>query len=66
MIKLDIESRTLAIIGVEGVQQTPEEMERILIERKKNWKPKKAKYESGILNIFSQHAVSPMKGGYMK
>ncbi len=66
IIKLDIESRTLAIIGIDGVEKSAEEIDVILQERKKAWKPKKAKYESGVLNIFSQHAVSPMKGGYMK
>lgn len=66
LIKLDIEARALEIIGVNGVKKTPSEIEIILQERKKNWKPKKIKYTSGILNIYSQHAVSPMKGGYME
>ncbi len=66
LIQFDIESRTLNIVGVKGVEKSPEEIDTILLERKAKWTPKKPKYESGILNIFSQHAVSPMKGGYMK
>lgn len=66
IIEIDIPNRVLAIVGVAGERKTPEEMEAILAERKKNWQPKPAKYPSGVLKLFSEHAVSPMKGGYMK
>jgi len=56
----------LQIVGIKGERCSLEEIDRILELRKKNWVPKKEKYESGVLNIFAQHAVSPMKGGYMK
>lgn len=29
-------------------------------------KPHPSKYKSGVLKLFSEHAVSPMDGGYMK
>lgn len=66
IIEIDIPNRVLAIVGVAGEPKTPEEMEAILAERRKNWQPKPAKYPSGVLKLFSEHAVSPMKGGYMK
>ena len=66
IIELDIVARRLAITGVAGVAKTPAEMEAILKERKANWQPRPSKYPSGILKLFSQHAVSPMKGGYME
>lgn len=66
LIHIDINKRQLEIVGVKGESKTAEEMEAILAERKKNWKPKAPKYNSGVLKIFSEHAVSPMKGGYMK
>jgi dihydroxy-acid dehydratase len=66
LIEIDIAKRILRIIGIEGIQKTPEEIDEILLERKKSWKPREEKYSSGVLNIFSKHAVSPMKGGYMK
>jgi dihydroxy-acid dehydratase len=50
---------------VKGKELPGEEVERILAERKKAWKPRKAKYKKGVLKIYSEHAVSPMKGGYM-
>ena len=66
LIEIDIEQRILRIIGVKGERKTPEEVESILLERKKYWQPKTEKYASGVLNIFAKHAVSHMKGGYMK
>ena len=66
LIKIDIPARILAITGVKGRHKTEEEMEVILKERREKWKPKPSKYPSGVLKIFSERAVSPMKGGYME
>ncbi|WP_066891802.1 dihydroxy-acid dehydratase [Clostridium nigeriense] len=66
LIEIDIENRILQLVGVNGIKLSLEEIDKILIERKKMWKPRKNKYESGILKIFSDRAVSPMKGGYME
>lgn len=66
LIKIDIPGRVLEIIGIHGEELPKEEVDRILAERKMQWKPKEEKYKSGCLNIYSKHAVSPMKGGYMK
>lgn len=66
IIELDIEARALNIVGVKGEKKTPDEMEEILIKRKMQWKPKPPKYKSGVMKLFTQKAVSPMKGGYME
>ena len=66
LIHIDIPARKLEIVGVHGEPKTPEEMDAILAQRKAAWKPRPSKYPSGVLKIFSEHAVSPMKGGYMK
>ena len=66
LIRIDIPARVLAIVGVNGEEKTPAEMEEILAARRAKWQPKPAKYTSGVLKIFSEHAVSPMQGGYMK
>lgn len=50
---------------MKGEELPKEEVERILAERRKAWKPREAKYKKGVLKIYSEHAVSPMKGGYM-
>lgn len=65
LIKIDIPNRILAIVGVQGEHKTPNEMDKILEERRRLWKPKAPKYTHGVLKIYAQHAVSPIKGGYM-
>lgn len=66
LIEIDIPKRILRIIGIDGKECSEEEIEKILNERKQNWSPKEERYKSGVIKIFSQHAVSPMKGGYME
>ena len=66
LIHIDIPARKLEIVGVKGQPKSPREMEKILASRRAAWKPKAPRYSSGVLKIFSQHAVSPMQGGYMK
>ena len=66
LIEIDIPNRILAVVGVRGERKTPEEMERILLERKQTWNPKPLRYRKGVLRLFSEHAESPMKGAYLK
>ena len=66
LIEINIEKRVLQIVGVNGEEKSEEEITAILAQRKKEWKPKPKKYTSGILKIYADHAVSPMKGGYME
>ena len=66
IITLDVQNRYLAITGVKGEPKTEEEMAQILEERKKNWKGFESKYKHGLLKLYSQHAVSAMKGAYME
>ena len=66
LIEIDIPGRMLAIVGVAGERKTPEEVDEVLAQRRACWTPRAPRYESGVLRIYSEHAVSPMKGGYMK
>jgi dihydroxy-acid dehydratase len=66
LIEISIPKRLLKIVGIKGTRCSEDEVEKVLEERRKNWTPRKSKYESGILKVFSDNAVSPMKGGYMK
>ena len=65
LIYINIKERRLEIVGVKGEKRTTEEMEEILKARKAKWQPKSPKYTKGTLKLFSEHAVSPIKGGYM-
>jgi len=66
LIEINIPNRVLAIVGVKGERKRGEEMDVILEARRQKWQPKPAKYESGVLRLFADRAVSPMKGGYMR
>lgn len=66
LIEIDIESRKLQVIGIDGKKCSLDEVEKVFEERRKNWVPKEEKYKSGILSIYSKNAVDPMLGGYMK
>lgn len=66
MIEINIPNRILRIAGVKGELKTEEQMQEILRVRREQWRPKPARYQSGVLKLYSEHAVSPMKGAYMK
>ena len=66
LIEIDVMERKLNIIGVAGEKKTPEEIDEILKERRKNWKPRAPKYKKGVLRLFSMLAASPMKGAYLE
>ena len=59
LIRIDIPARTLDIIGTDSIERSVEEIEKILSERR-------AQYKKGILDIYTHNSVSPMKGAYME
>ncbi len=65
LIEIDVPARVLALVGVKGERRTPEEMDRILAERRAAWKPKPRKYTRGVMRLFNEHAASPMRGAYL-
>ena len=65
LIEIDVMARKLNIIGIAGERKTPEEIDTVLAERRKNWKPRAPKYKRGVLRLFSELAASPMKGAYL-
>ena len=66
LIRLDIPGRRLDLVGVGNREMTPAQVEEILAERRRHWKPRPSRYEKGVLKLFADRAVSPMKGGYME
>ena len=66
LIEIDVMARKLDIVGTQGQRRSPEEIEEILAERKKDWRPREKKYKRGVLRLFSEHAASPMKGAYLE
>lgn len=49
-----------------GIQQTPEEVDRILSERRMLWSKPASRHTHGILDIFTHNSASPMKGAYIE
>ena len=43
-----------------------EEIDKVLMERIKQWRPKERKYKKGVLRLFSELVASPMKGAYLE
>lgn len=66
LIKIDIANRRLDIIGIDGENRKPQEIDKILDERKVKWKRPDSKYTKGALGLYTKLAVSPMKGGYIE
>lgn len=65
LIQLDVRKRILAIVGIQGKRKTAGEIEAVLEERRKKWKPKPVRYTHGTLRLFAELAASPMKGAYL-
>lgn len=66
LIKISVSERKLSIIGVNNKELSEEEIEKILVERKKNWKKPEPRFNKGPLAVYTRFAVSPMKGGYIE
>ena len=66
LIKIDIPGRRLDIVGIDGRECSPAEVARVLEERRRLWKARPPRYTEGVLKLYSEHAVSPMMGGYME
>lgn len=66
LIHIDIPARILEVVGINGIEIPRDEVNKVLAQRKAVWQPKEAKYKKGVLKLFSEKAVSPMKGGYME
>ena len=66
LIRVDIPGRILSIVGINGEMKSADEVEAVLAERRKKWKPRENRYKHGVMKLFADRAVSPMKGGYME
>lgn len=66
LIEISVKNRSLNIIGIHGQKMNLEDVNKVLDNRKKEWKQREPKYKKGALALYTQHAVSPMKGGYME
>ena len=66
LISIDIPNRTLAVIGCDGKQMSPDQVSARLADRKKNWKLPDLKHTEGVLKRYARRAASAMKGAYLE
>ncbi|MGL5955044.1 MAG: dihydroxy-acid dehydratase [Brevinema sp.] len=65
LIEINIDERSIHIIGVNNNLLSKEEIDNILQERYKKWTPKHSPKIKGALALYSAFATSAMKGGYI-
>ncbi|MDI9478847.1 MAG: dihydroxy-acid dehydratase [Bacillota bacterium] len=65
LIEIDIDKRSLNIVGIKGEKKEKAELEDILAERFKKWVKPAPRYTRGILGLYTQLASSGMKGAYI-
>lgn len=66
LISIDIPNRTLAVIGCNGKQMSPDQVSARLADRKKNWELPDLKHTEGVLKRYARRAASAMKGAYLE
>ncbi|HEY8463946.1 MAG TPA: dihydroxy-acid dehydratase [Bacillota bacterium] len=66
LIYVDINNRRLDVVGFAGQECSPEEVERVLAERKKHWTAPEVKHRHGILRRYFKHAAEVSKGAYLE
>jgi len=65
LVAVDLEARSLEVVGLHGVEATPDDVERAFGERRARWSPPRPKYGSGLLSLYTATAASPTLGGMM-
>lgn len=64
LIAISVSRRRLDIVGVAGERRSPEEIERILADRRQRWTPPPPQHPTGVLSLFSRAAAGAMEGAY--
>jgi len=65
IISIDIPSRKLDLTGRGKTRLSLEDIQALLVERKKRWVPPKREHAPGILKRYAGQAVSAIKGAYL-
>jgi dihydroxy-acid dehydratase len=65
LIEIDIDNRSISIVGINGIKMTDEEVGQELEARKKLFKKTQIR-DKGILGLYKKTATSAMEGGAME
>lgn len=66
LLSVDIDNRKLELVGIKRKMMPKKEAEKTISLRLKKWKPRKPKYTTGILGIYTSLATSASEGGIMR
>lgn len=66
LIEIDIENRSINLIGIEGEKQPSEIISQCLFDRKTKWVKPEYQNNTGVLRQYRKLAVSAIKGAYME
>lgn len=63
LIHFDVEGRRLDVVGIDGIEKTPEEIDAIFAERKQSMSQRPKPQRIGIYKRYTDGARSAMQGG---
>jgi len=62
LISIDVPRRRLDIVGVAGETRNPDEIDEVLADRRRIWRPPRPRHETGILSLYSRVARGAGEG----
>jgi dihydroxy-acid dehydratase len=62
LIEINVPERRLAIVGIQGERRPADQVEAVLAERRREWKPQKPRHARGILSLYSRVARGASEG----
>ena len=62
LIEINVPERRLAIVGVDGDHRPMQEIDEILADRLRAWKPPRPRHDRGILSLYSRVASGASEG----
>jgi dihydroxy-acid dehydratase len=65
LIEVNIGERRLDVVGVSGVRCSPDEILRVLAERRRHWSPPPSRHSTGILSLYERVARGAAHGASM-
>jgi dihydroxy-acid dehydratase len=66
LLSIDIPARNLNIMGHAGRRMDLDDVQSLLAERRKQWRPPRLMHPHGVLKRYANQAVSAIKGAYLE
>lgn len=66
LININIDHRSINIVGIKGEEKTPQEVLACLESRREKLIPRAPRFKGGVLGMYTKLANSAIKGGYIE